>query len=92
MSGARSTEELADMYAKQSVGEFFSTAMSVPAKDEPVGERNYINKGCSWPCCNEQGECKPVCFLCCTLGVIGAFACCCYVTDGFGGWWEYWPY
>ena len=88
----RSTEELASIYAKQSVGEFLSTAMSLPIKDEPVGERDFINNGCSWPCCNEQGECKPCCFICLGVCVLGVCACCCYLTNGFDGLWTYWPF
>ncbi|MDR0791602.1 MAG: hypothetical protein LBE47_03575 [Methanomassiliicoccaceae archaeon] len=95
MTNTRSIEELAAIYAKQSAGEFLSTAMSAPlppVKDEPAGKRNFVNKGCDWPCCNEQGECKPVCFLCLAVCVVGTCACCCYLTNGFGGWWTYWPY
>jgi hypothetical protein len=89
MSG---TEQLAAIYAKQSAGEFFNTAMSVPVKDEPVGKRKFINKGCDWPCCNEQGDCKPVCYVCLAVCVIGLCACCCYITNGFDGRWTYWPF
>ena len=92
MSNARSTEELAVIYAKQSADPFFTTAMAAPDKVEPVGQRNYINNGCDWPCCNEQGECKPMCFVCVLVCVAGAFVCCCYLTNGFGGAWSYWPY
>ena len=92
MSDARSVEELAKIYAEQSAGGFFSTAMSLPVKDEPAGERKYVNKGCDWPCCNEQGECKPICFVCLAAGIAVLFACCCYVSNGFGDRWPFWPY
>lgn len=92
MSNARSTEDLMAVYAKQSAGGFFSTAMSIPVKDEPAGERNYINKGCDWPCCNAEGDCKPGCYVCLAVCAVGGFACCCYLTNGFDGLWTYWPY
>ncbi|MDR0198509.1 MAG: hypothetical protein LBI08_02045 [Methanomassiliicoccaceae archaeon] len=87
-----SIDELAAKYAKQSVNEFLSTAMSVPVKDEPVGKRNFVNKGCDWPCCNEQGECKPVCYVCLAVCAVCLCACCCYITNGFDGRWTYWPF
>ncbi|MCL2712267.1 MAG: hypothetical protein FWD37_03195 [Methanomassiliicoccaceae archaeon] len=92
MSNMRSTEELIAMYTKQSAGGFFSTAMSVPITDEPVKERKFVSKGCDWPCCNDEGDCKPVCYVC-LVAVVGiGFACCCYLTNGFGGQWPYWPF
>ena len=92
MPNMRSTEELAAIYNKQSAAAFLNTAMSVPVKDEPVGKRNFVNKGCDWPCCNEEGECKPVCFVCLAVCIVGACICCCYLTNGFDGLWTYWPF
>jgi hypothetical protein len=68
-----------------------SIAMSAPVKDEPVTESKYQKKGCDWPCCNDQGDCKPVCWVCLGACVVVAVVCCCYLTNGFGGWWTYWP-
>ena len=92
MSNTRSIEELAAVYSKQSVGEFMNTAMSIPIEDKPINRGEYINNGCAWPCCNEQGECKPMCFVCVAVIIAGGCVCCCYLTNGFNGAWTYWPF
>ena len=93
MSDARSIEELTAMYTKQSVNEFLSTATAAPAKNDGSGESpEYVTKGCNWPCCNEEGECKPVCWICLAVCAVGAVICCCYLTNGFDGRWTYWPF
>lgn len=91
-------EDLTRLYISQSPAAFTSIAMSAHQEPRDYSKRvdEEVHGGdskCDYSCCNERGCCaSPGCYAVLVGGIVCVCICCCYVSDGFFGYWTFWPY
>ncbi|MCQ2079798.1 MAG: hypothetical protein MJZ38_07080 [archaeon] len=102
---SQTVEDLLATYMTQSPLAF--TAFAIETGEEHVkdynsekmadneNEHGAVNgdPACDYCCCTTRGYCKtPAQHAMCIGGIVVCCVCCCYCTNGFNGYYTYWPF
>ncbi|MCL2509955.1 MAG: hypothetical protein FWF07_02610 [Methanomassiliicoccaceae archaeon] len=94
---ANTIESLTELYMSQSPAAFTAIAMHTKEPNDyskRVDDAEHGGApGCSYSCCTERGCCTSAWwYVGIVVGVVCCVICLCYISNGFGGVWTYWPF